>query len=461
MRHTTARGLLTLALVVGLLGLPAAAQTRTDIGGVASSNVTWLGQVTDAMGVAEGGRLVDGYFYATVNGRGLLIFDVRTPAAPRLVGRLALPHLAENEDVATNGEIALLSQGSVARVADDNMALARELLPLPGMPEQPVGGSAVSALHVVDVRDKAHPRIRSTLLGAGDHTYTCLDDCSWAYGGWGNIIDLRDPNHPRLLERRWTEMVGVPDFYVRHDVVEVRPGLVLTSTQPMLALNTTDPAAPRVIAQSDGSRNTSHNVAWPNAGRDRFILSASENAHPRCETRDSGGEVVDGFLQAVKTWDTTGWRDTGAFKPLHEYFVRNGTYLDGQPAVSGAMGCSPHWLDAHPSFRNGGLFAEASYGHGVRFVDVASDGRMTEVGWFLGWGANTSAVYWISDEIAYAVDMQRGIDILRFDRKAPADTTPAPPPLPAVTGVGVTVDSPVAWSCRLPRARQPAPSEAG
>ena len=434
------RRLSMLVVVLGMLGLPAGAQAGTTAGGVASSNVTWLGQITDAMGVAEGGRLVEGYFYATVNGQGLLIFDVRTPAAPRLVGRLLLPHLAENEDVATNGEIALLSQASVPAY---------------------FGATAQSTLAVVDVTDKTKPHVRSTLPGAGDHTYTCLDDCRWAYGSLGYIVDLRDPDHPRLLPQRWTEMIGLPDFNPAHDVTEVRPGLVLTASTPMFALDTTDPVAPRVIARSDGSRNSFHNAVWPNAGKDWFILTASEALRPLCETREVEGELVDdAALTAVKTWDTRGWRATGAFRPLHEYFVRNGTYLDGQPAVSGAYGCSPHWLDVHPSFRNGGLFAEASYGHGVRFIDVASDGRMTEVGWFLGWGANTSAVYWISDDIAYAVDLQRGIDILRFDRKAPADTTPAPRPLPlpAVTGVGVTIESPVAWSCRLPRARrQPVP----
>lgn len=91
----------------------------------------------------------------------------------------------------------------------------------------------------------------------------------------------------------------------------------------------------------------------------------------------------------------------------------NGIYADGQPAVSGYYGCSAHWFEQHPDFKDGGLVALGFYGHGVRFLDVSSRGKIEEIGYFLGWGANTSAAYWITDDIVYTVDMHRGIDVLR------------------------------------------------
>jgi hypothetical protein len=56
----------------------------------------------------------------------------------------------------------------------------------------------------------------------------------------------------------------------------------------------------------------------------------------------------------------------------------------------------------------------AWYEHGTRFLDVDSKGKIKEVGWFLPLGGSTSATYWINDEILYAVDYNRGIDILRY-----------------------------------------------
>ena len=47
---------------------------------------------------------------------------------------------------------------------------------------------------------------------------------------------------------------------------------------------------------------------------------------------------------------------------------------------------------------------------------VDSKGKIKEIGYFLPYAGSTSAVYWVTDDIAYAVDYNRGIDILRFKR---------------------------------------------
>jgi hypothetical protein len=113
------------------------------------------------------------------------------------------------------------------------------------------------------------------------------------------------------------------------------------------------------------------------------------------------------------TWDASKWRKTHTFTMIDEYRMINGTYVDGNPAVN-QVGCSSHWHEAHPDFANGGIVAAAFFEHGTRFIDVSSKGKIKEVGWFMPAAGSTGAVYWINDEIVYAVDYNRGIDILRW-----------------------------------------------
>lgn len=378
------------AAAAGLLLSLVAAPSSAGVGpgGVTSDNVEWIRNVPVAAGSAEGGRLHGSHFYVTVNGQGLLIFDVSTPEDPELVGRYSAPHFWENEDIATNGKIALISQRSY--------------------PFTYMGLQQFADLSILNVEDKSDPQLIATIAGGGDHTYECLYGCKWAYGPvGGGIYDLRDPSHPVMLEQRWFDVLPEDTFV--HDVTEVKPGLVLTASTPMYLLDVSRSITkPRVVAGSEISTNSGHNVIWPRRGSDSMILTATEYQHVRCETRDELTET------AFETWNASDWKRTHTFLSLGKWQVEgNGVYADGHPAVSGYYGCSAHWFDPHPEFRNGGVVALAYYGHGVRFLDVNPTGSISEIGYFLGWGANTSAAYWITQDIVYTVDMQRGIDVLR------------------------------------------------
>ena len=127
---------------------------------------------------SAGARLVGHYFYITTE-RDLTIFDVSTPEAPQQVGHLQFPasdltnYYYPQEDPDTNGKILLTTDEG--------------------------------ALEVIDVSDKANPHFLSKLPGTQQHTISCALDCTWAYGSCGSlscktgeIIDLRDPEHPRL-----------------------------------------------------------------------------------------------------------------------------------------------------------------------------------------------------------------------------------------------------------------------
>jgi hypothetical protein len=405
-------------LAFALLPAHGAQAAPARVGAAAMSpNVEWLGTLTPNAG-AEGIRLVGDYLYVTADGGGLAIYDVGDPAAPVRTGSLFLPHIFENEDIDTNGSILLFSQGSLDTLAKQAVRARAGIDP------------GASLLHVVDVSDKRAPRILSSVVGGGDHTMSCLLDCTWAYGASGYILDLRNPTAPRVSDRSWLTSAGLDGaFAPAHDLVEVERGLLLSASIPMLLLDARhDPERPRVLAMSEGSTMSFHNVSWPDRGRSDVILSANEAmVSPRCEVRDglAGSPLADSQTvgdSAIQSWDARAWERTGRFKPLAQYRVDQGAWTDGDPAVmqSPLGGCAQHYFDPHPAFRDGGWVAAASYGHGVKFLRVDDDGAFAETGWFLPAGASTLAALWASDDIVYVVDFQRGVDILRV-LDAPTD----------------------------------------
>ena len=376
-----------LAIALGCLliaGSGGATAGPTD--GFNSENVEYVGHVPFEAGTATGAKAIGKYFYVT-SWKDFSIYDISDPEAPALLSKtLFVEDTAdqgtgfrfENEDVATNGRILVFSQQ------------------LP-----------VAHVFVYDIEDKTNPVLIGHLTEGGAHTAECLLDCKWLYGSNGNIIDLRDPSEPKLLEEKWgTDMPATS----AHDVNEVAPGLVLTSSRPVMLLDARkDPRHPKLLAQGDDDTITGgiHSNRWPNRGKDDIVMFSSEsNGTGRCT----------GANGAFMTWDASNYKKTHSFTLLDIYQLQNGTYSDGAPPVNG-LGCSAHWFHEHRTFKDGGLVALGSYEHGTRFVDVASNGKIKEVGFFVPNAGSTSAAYWINDRIVYAVDYSRGVDVLRYTGK--------------------------------------------
>ncbi|HVF54192.1 MAG TPA: hypothetical protein VNC78_11405 [Actinomycetota bacterium] len=363
--------LLVLCLGVPLAAGAPSAGAEPGPGYFASEDVEWITIVpleTDSPGAA----LLDDTFYITTS-RGLSIYDVSTPEAPVRLGGLTLldtPQLSE-EDVDTNGKILLLG--------------------------------TMGNLHIIDVEDKSNPTELAALPGADQHTMTCILECKYAYGSDGIIVDLRDPENPEIVGD-WGE--GMPASG-GHDVTEVAPGRIVTSTNPIMLLDARkDPVHPKLLAVgAPGDERFMHSNLWPRSMKDKFLLVGGETSGPFC-----GEETSGSFM----TWDATKWRKDKTFTMIDEYRVTDGLPTDGNAMVH--TFCT-HWFEQHPSFKNGGLVAMAWYEHGTRFFDISKKGQISEVGYFLPVGGATSAAYWITDEILYAVDYQRGIDILRFTGK--------------------------------------------
>ncbi|HEX2240852.1 MAG TPA: hypothetical protein VHJ82_06915 [Actinomycetota bacterium] len=337
----------------------------------ASDNVEWITTLpieTDS----SGARLLDEYLYITT-ARWLAIYDVSNPTMPERLGTAVLPQQPQfsEEDVDTNGKILLIG--------------------------------TLGNLYVYDVEEKTNPTQIGMLPGADQHTISCILDCRYGYGSGGLIIDLRDPTNPKEVGN-WGD--GMPASS-GHDVTEVAPGLVVTSTNPMMLLDARkNPVRPRLLALGPPKDDRFiHSNAWPQTAKDKFLLVGGETGGPFCGEEDAG---------AFMTWDTTGYQKTHTFRMIDEYRVTDGLPTDGNATVH--TFCT-HWFEVHPKFRNGGLVAMAWYEHGTRFLRVSKKGRISEDGYFLPVGGATSAAYWINEEIVYAVDYQRGIDILRYTGK--------------------------------------------
>lgn len=357
--------------------LPRAAAGPTD--GFNSPNVEYVKHIPFEVGTATGAKVIGKFLYVT-SWKSFSIYDVSDPLNPELAGPpVPFGFKFENEDVATNGKIMLFS----------------EQLPQ-------------NILHVWDVEDKSNPVQIAQLAGGGGHTSECVLKCTYSYSSTGVIVDLRDPTDPKIAGD-WSLDENDEDRPAgsAHDVNEVAPGMVLTSSRPIMLLDARkNPASPALVAVGDDERVTGgiHSNRWPNTGKDPIVLFSSEsNATGRC-TGDNG---------AFMTWSSKNWQKTKSLKLLDIYQLQSGTYTDGNPAANG-LGCSSHWFQEHPTFKGGGLVAMGAYEHGTRFVEVAKNGKISEVGYFMPHAGSTSAAYWLNKEIVYSVDYSRGIDILRF-----------------------------------------------
>ena len=372
-------------LVLVISALAGQASGGPTTGGFATDNVEHVKHIPIAQN-GVGGRLIGKHFYMNDQNK-IMIFDVSDPVNPEMVGFVQMPQEWQfsREDIDGNGDI-LVVPNTLSGQNDGNLQTQ----------------SAANAVYIVDVEDKSNPKIISKVPGAAQHTFSCVLDCKWAYGSDGNIIDLRDPAKPKLVDAKWGE--GTPGGSGGHDVEEVAPGLVVTATQPVMLLDARkDPTNPKVLATGRNEESLMHAARWPRAMKDRFLLTASETTfNGRCNERSG----------AFQTWDASGWKSQETFKLLDTYRPVNGMIVDGNTVAQ--RNCSAHWIEERPDFRNGGYVAGGFYDHGTRFFEVTKTGKIKEAGYFLAYAGQASAAYWITDEIIYTVDYNRGFDILRF-----------------------------------------------
>ena len=336
----------------------------------------------------------------------LTVFDAADPRAPELLGVAPLGNATESDDVPGNGRWAAVAEGECLDPA--------------------VRGGCMAVFDVTGA-----PR-RIASLGMAANSLACVLDCRYLWAAGDNaIVDMAEPAAPKVagtfLEP--SDAQDGPCWSVR----EMRPGLVMASCDPAYAISTLaehggTPTDPVAIAQADTEdfRSTlplggvPHGARWPH-GTDRFLMTTTETPF----SGTCGGDQLGAFV----LWDArpvlAGAR---GFRSLAHWRPANGTYVDGRSPYN-AVGCSPHFLAEHPSFRDGGLVAVAALENGVRFFEITAAATIEERSFFLGAGGTAALPIWHPDgRTVYVIDYVRGLDVLDYSG---GTYVPAVAPAPA------------------------------
>jgi hypothetical protein len=392
--------LLVAAVAVPATGGSAAAEPAAPPlpDAVMSPNVEYLGSIKQDVGLTTGAKIVGNRMFVT-SGKNISIYDISDPATPTALGDMKVNVAWENEEVPTNGKVLAVASDFYSVVPECIAALAPD-----------------GCVQFFDVRDPANIKQVGTIPIA-NHTAECALDCQYFYGRAGTIIDARgilDGTPPKVIGN-WIDELGKQGVAEKscHHIREIRPGVLITACQPfaVISINTADggsPAHPKVLYTGEAAKFV-HSARWPRAGKDKFVLTGGEqNFRGRCELNNSEFSVYS----AAGVLAGTSRQFQGPIAQVAP--AGNGYYADGKP-VAGALGCSVHWFQEHPTFRNGGLVAISEYEDGVRFLQIKPDGKIVEQGYFLSLGSSSSSPKWAGkDDVLYSIDYQRGIDILRW-----------------------------------------------
>ena len=151
--------------------------------------------------------------------------------------------------------------------------------------------------------------------------------------------------------------------------------------------------------------------AGPSA-RERVLYGTEENIVSACDT---SGRFATFDLDG--TFGGEGFRDTKS--TMHRMKALD-TWTP--ESAEGSSGCaSAHYFDS----RGDGIFANAFYEQGVRFLDISDPTDIRQVGWYRAADANVWAPYWHKGYL-FVADFTRGVDILKFKGSTRSATRTAP-----------------------------------
>jgi hypothetical protein len=415
----------TLALAPAAWALPEPAAERSE-------NVSWVATLDEPNGVSARFRGTEMYVSTL---RGLSVYDVSKPDAPRKIGSLDLPHF-ENEDVDLAGDILLISN-------------------------DPSEGKGV--LYVISIKDPANPAILSTFdtgtifgsegevffgaptRGTG-HTASCIQSCRYVYlagtASGIDIVDLTDPKAPKFAGNfRAEEATG---GLASHDVQVDSEGLAwVVGAGGTASYDVTDPRKPKLVHRTN-EKGRSRYDGTPNDGKtlndfihhnslrlnNSSLVTAPPGSDPAAESsvvvvteEDYERPTCDGAGQ-VETWQIG---PDKLLTPLDDYVVP----ID--PSKSSL--CSAHYFD-----ERSGLLAQGWYEAGTRFLDVTNPSDIRPVGYWIPAKNMTWSVYYPptdpTGELVYSLDHARGIDVVRIQRAKPAARVEPPAGPPPSSGSG-------------------------
>jgi hypothetical protein len=406
-----------------------------------SSNVKRVASIPEMRAAISINFIGATMFVSTVHG--VHSYDVSDPRRPRRLDSWPM-YIWENEDVDVDRVRKRLF------VSRDPRGFTTPATP---------GVFPVGAVHVLDVSDPRHLRqIGFFTLPAG-HTTTCVNRCDaiWTAGPVAGVnqpsdwkgrpvfgTDVRDPAHPKRcpapIDMRRND--GVTDY--AHDVQVDSAGVAWVSgaggvrgywtegrhRNPLSGRVERATACRPVPYAGSGTPKSAtpsrfmHNSFRAPAGlrgtrpagltARRILYATEENISPLCS--DSGRFTT---YDLKGTFNGQGWRNIAR---THDRMRVLDTWTpEGQ---EGTAGCSSsHYFTS----RGDGVFANAFYEQGVRFLDVSNPRDIRQIGWYRPQDSNTWAAYWHRGFV-FVADVQRGVDVLRFSGRPGAPVTVAARP---------------------------------
>ncbi len=403
---------------------------------ISSNNVTLASTNPSSAGIS-GCFMKTKPLFVQSNLDSVRVYDVSSPTRPALTG--VLPSLQFENEAMNCGE-RTYSGGKVRRFALVGIDLHQVS---PGdIQHTNVGGGE---LMIVDVTDPANPKITGRAPGStSTHTVSCVQqtNCTYAYSagddstGKFSVFDLRNLDKPVEVDSD-AKTAGVQGFAsptAGHKWNFDDAGFgTHTGFKGASMWSTTNPRAPKLVTTT-GLAGQGDDPKYP--GWNDFILHNSQRPNAKAFRNGAAPALANGNILLVteedyeqpdcslagsfQTWWVKRLDGTrSAIVPLDKVELADlGTF----PLPVGAF-CSSHWFDFHPS----GIVAAGFYGGGTQFLDVRNPKDIKSYG-YATWGASEVwDSYWMpvysksgvmtqkKTNLAYSVDLARGIDVYRVD----------------------------------------------
>lgn len=472
-------------LTAGLIGLPASATATgsTAAAGTGSPNLNPVAHVPlaggpsapggggsdiefttiDVTGLPGSGGATGQHTFALAGslGRGLNIVDVtnpRRPSAPRVF-----------DCRVSQGDVQVFRRGArtlVTYAADYGVTIGSTCYSQLTALGVTVGNGLGSV--IVDVSNPYRPKAvgfakeptgshNMTVHPSGDYLYNSNSD--FDTNGTIEVFDMRGTRLRSPVKVDTLTLTGGSDS---HDITFNADGTrgYSAALNHTVILDTTDPANPAILGRIVDPTIQIHHQADPVTVTDA-VLGTRTLLVVTDEVNGGGSAPCPGG--GLHIYDVTGARETAPVK-LGAWFISEVTGANG-------VGCTSHVLRMHP---DEGIMTIAWYRMGVRVLDISGLGSVAqgqtaspieEIGYYVfdnanTWSAKTPSISANGSFYLFGNDIQRGLDVFRFDSSAPEADDPGVwvpaavgSALPAATAGSVTAQpNGRQFTCVLPLA---------
>ncbi len=488
-------------VVVSLLAVPGAAEAKRE---PVTARADLVKTLLAPAGI--GANFKGNHMFVTGTG-GLYVYDITVGDDPQLVSTLPMPHY-ENEDVSIGGNRLLLSGDgtlgggmvTVVDISNPKVPIIERVIKLytlggPGHtatciqgckyawvagyesiyvlnldePDEVPSTTPVPGLQVQSGASKVEVGDLAIAREFGWSTHDVQVDeagYAWVVGGDGTAaFDVRPGSYP-VPGKPYPQNLLEPKLVARTGPAALNDGDVTGGSPPDTNPDTVNDFIHHNSwrPRANGFRSrTATDLSKKGVRTGELVLITEEDIWNRVTLGSTpGGCETQGSFQ---TWQVKQFgapdENTSTVSNLDRWTTEfNETITgdetpDGQDIVPTKGFCSSHYFSERKN-----IVATAWYEQGTRFLDVSDPSNIKQVAYFMAPGSTTWAAYWspTDDNVVYVVDNNRGVDVVRFNRRAQeeaaalgSDVVKAPiPDFWATDTADATPDPKFSWVCRLP-----------